>query len=59
MGLKQLIKIATKVTCHTLTSSSEKVVQEGIIERSLSDRRLIFYIKREKNVREKNQERKM
>ena len=59
MGLKQLIKIATKVTCHTLTSSSKKVVQEGIIERSLSDHRLIFYIKREKNVREKNQERKM
>ena len=50
LGLKQLIKVPTRITCntftsidHILTSSSEKVVQAGIIETSLSDHQLIFY----------------
>ena len=50
LGLKQLIKVPTRITCntftsidHILTSSSKKVVQAGIIETSLSDHQLIFY----------------
>ena len=49
LGLKQLIKVPTRITSntstlidHILTSSSEKVVQAGIIETSLSDYQLIF-----------------
>ena len=53
LGLKQLIKIPTRITCntftpidHILTSSSEKVAQAGIIETSLSDHQLIFYTRK-------------
>ena len=49
MGLKQLIKVPTRVTFnistlidHIFTSSSEKIVQVSIIETSLSDHQLIF-----------------
>ena len=49
MGLKQLIKVPTTITSnistlidHILTSTSEKVIQAGIIETSLSDHQLIF-----------------
>ena len=49
LGLIQLIRAPTKITPsistlidHILTSSSEKVVQAGIIETSLSDHQLIF-----------------
>ena len=49
LGLKQLIKAPTRITSsssflidHILTSSSEKVVQAGIFETSLSDHQLIF-----------------
>ena len=49
LGLKQLIKAPTRITSststltdHILTSSSEKVVQAGIIETSLSDHQRIF-----------------
>ena len=57
LELKQLIKDPTRILCNTstlidiLTSSSEKVVQAGIIETSLSDHQIIFCtrkIKREK-----------
>ena len=49
LGLKQLIKAPTRITSsistlidHILTSSSEKVVQVGIIESSLSDHQFII-----------------
>ena len=49
LGLKQLIKVPTRITSststlidHILTISSEKVVQARITERSLSDHQLIF-----------------
>ena len=49
LGLKQLIKVSARITSNTftlidliLTSSSEKVVEAGIIETSLSDHQLIF-----------------
>ena len=49
LGLKQLIKVPTRIKSntstlidHILTSSSEKAVQPGIIETSLSDHQLIF-----------------
>ena len=49
LGLKQLIKVSTRITSnnstlidHIITSSSEKVVQAGIIETSLSDHQLVF-----------------
>ena len=49
MGLKQLIKVPTTITSnistlidHILTSTSEEVIQAGIIETSLSDHQLIF-----------------
>ena len=49
LELKQLIKDPTRILCNTstlidiLTSSSEKVVQAGIIETSIPDYHLIFY----------------
>ena len=59
LGLQQLIKVPTRITYstsilidHILTNSSEKVVQTGIIEESLSDHQLIFCnrkIKRQKS----------
>ena len=49
LGLKQLIKVPKRITSntstlidHILTSSSEKVVQAGITETSLSDHQFIF-----------------
>ena len=49
LGLKQLIKVSARITSnnstlidHIITSSSEKVVQAGIIETSLSDHQLVF-----------------
>ena len=49
LGLKQLIKIPTRITSntstladHILESSIEKVVQASIFETSLSDHQLIF-----------------
>ena len=49
LGLKQLIKAPTRTTSristlndHILTSSSEKVVQVGIIETSLSNHQFII-----------------
>ena len=49
LGLKQLIKAPTRITSststlidHILTSSSEKVVQAGIIKTSLSNHQLNF-----------------
>ena len=49
LGLKQLIKVPTRITSntstltdHILTSSSEKVVQAGVIKTCLSDHKLIF-----------------
>ena len=48
-SIKQLIKVPKRITSntftiidHILTSSSEKVVQAGIIETSLSDHQFIF-----------------
>ena len=59
MVLKQLIKVPMRITSntttlinHILTSSSEKLVQAGIIETSLSDHQLLFCT-REKVKREK------
>ena len=56
LGLNQPIMVPAKIIFnnlidHILTSSSEKVVQAGIIETSLSDHQIIFCtrkIKREK-----------
>ena len=49
LGLKQLIKVPKRITSntstlidHILTSSSEKVVQAGITETSLSDHQFVF-----------------
>ena len=50
LGLKQLIKVPTRITSntstlidhHILTSSSEKVVQTGITGTFLSDHQFIF-----------------
>ena len=49
LGLKQLIKVPTRIISntstlidHILTSSSEKVVQAGIIETLLSEHQFIF-----------------
>ena len=49
LGWKQLIKVPTRITSntsilidHILTCSSEKIVQAGITETSLSDHQLIF-----------------
>ena len=57
-GLKQLIKVPTRITSntstlidHILTSSSEKVVQAGIIETSLSDHQLIFCTRKMKSAK--------
>ena len=58
LGLKQLVKVSTRITSntytliyHMLTSSSEKVVQAGIIETSLSDHQLIFCTRKIKRVK--------
>ena len=58
LALKQLIKVPTQLTSNTCTlidyistSSSEKVVQAGIIETSLSDHQLIFCIRKIKRAK--------
>ena len=58
LGLKQLIKVPTKIPSNTFilighisTSSSEKVVQAGIIETSLSDHQLIFCTSKNKRAK--------
>ena len=56
IGLKQLIKVPTRITSNTLIdltliSSSEKVVQAGIIETTLSDHQLIFCTRKVKRER--------
>ena len=57
-GLKQLIKVPTRITSntstlidHILTSSSEKVVQAGITETSLSAHQLIFCTRKTKRAK--------
>ena len=62
MGLKQLIKVPTIITSnistlidHILTSTSEKVIQVGIIERSLSDHQLIFCTRKIKRAKPNKQ----
>ena len=49
LGLKQLTKHPTRITCHTstlidhiITNYEEKVTQSGVINTSLSDHQLIF-----------------
>ena len=58
LGLKQLIKVSTRITSnnstlidHIITSSSEKVVQAGIIETSLSDHQLVFCTRKVKRAK--------
>ena len=57
LELKQLIKVPTRIACNTstlidiLTSSSEKVVEAGIIETSISDHQLIFYTRKIKKAK--------
>ena len=55
LGLKQLIKQPTRITCHTstlidhiITNSEEKVAKGGVINTLLSDHQLIRKIKRVK-----------
>ena len=61
LGLKQLIKHPTRITCHTstlidhiITNCEEKVTQSGVINNSLSDHQLIFCIRKIKRVKTKN-----
>ena len=58
LRLKQLIKAPTRITSststlidHILTSSSEKVVQAGITETSLSAHQLIFCTRKTKRAK--------
>ena len=58
--LKQLVKVLTRIksnTCtlidHILRRSSEKVVQAGIIETSLSDHQLIIWTRKFKKAKPK------
>ena len=61
LGLKQLIKHPTRITCHTstlidhiITNCEEKVTQGGVINTSLSDYQLIFCTRKIKRVKTKN-----
>ena len=61
LGLKQLIKHPTRITCHTstlidhiITNSEEKVTQSGVIDTSLSDHQLIFCTRKIKRVKTSN-----
>ena len=58
LGLKQLIKHPTRITCHTstlidhiITNCEEKVTQNGVITTSLSDHQLIFCTRKIKRVK--------
>ena len=58
LGLKQLIKHPTIITCHTstlidhiITNCEEKVTQSGLINTSLSDYQLIFCTRKIKRVK--------
>ena len=49
LGLKQVMKHPTRITCHTstlidhiITNCEEKVTQSGVIDTSLSDHQLSF-----------------
>ena len=60
LGLKQLIKHPTRITCHTstlidhITNCEEKVTQSGVIDTSLSDHQLIFCARKIKRVKTNN-----
>ena len=61
LGLQQLIKHPTRITCHTstlidhiITNCEEKVTQSGVINTSLSDHQLIFCTKKIKRVKTNN-----
>ena len=61
LGLKQLIKHPTRITCHTstlidhiITNCEEKVTQSGVIDTSLSDHQLIFCTRKIKRVKTNN-----
>ena len=61
LGLKQLIKHPTRITCHTstlidhiITNCEEKVTQSGVIDTSLSDHQFIFCTKKIKRVKTNN-----
>ena len=61
LGLKQLIKHTTRITCHTstlidhiITNCEEKVTQSGVIDTSLSDHQLIFCTRKIKRVKTNN-----
>ena len=58
VGLKQLVKVLARIKSntstlinHILTSSSEKIVQAGIIETSLSDHQLTFWTRKFKRAK--------
>ena len=61
LGLKQLIKHPTRITCHTstlidhiTTNREEKVRQSGVIDTSLSDHQLIFCTRKINRVKTNN-----
>ena len=61
LGLKQLIKHLTRITCHTqtiidhiITNCEEKVTQSGVIDASLSDHQLIFCTRKIKRAKANN-----
>ena len=61
LGLKQLIKHPTRITCHTstlidhiITNCEEQVTQSGVIDTSLSDHQLIFCTRKIKRVKTNN-----
>ena len=60
LGLKQLIKHPTRITCHTstlihniITNCEERVTQSGVIDTSLSDLEFIFCTRNIKRVKNK------
>ena len=61
LGLKQLIKHPTGITCHTstlidhiITNCEERVTQSGVINTSLSDHQLIFCTRKIERVKTNN-----
>ena len=61
LGLKQLMKLPTRVTCHTSTlidpintNCEEKVTQTGVIDTSLSEHQLIFCTRKIKKIKTNN-----
>ena len=61
LGLKQLIKHPTRITCHTstlvdnvFTNCEEKVTQRGVVYTSRSDHQLIFCSRKIKRVKTNN-----